>query len=267
MVRRAGLFIFEGVKLSFPLRYFIEFSYSGSAYHGWQRQPNATSVQEVLENRLSTLLGVAITLMGAGRTDAGVHARQMFAHFDWEGNLDTVTVIFKLNAFLPDDIAVKAFHRVKENAHARFDAIARSYEYKISTEKDPFAFAGAHYIKQALDLANMNRAAKLLIGTKDFECFSKAHSDVRTFICTVSKAFWEETDEGLVFHITADRFLRNMVRAVVGTLLEVGRGAYPPAHVKDILKSHDRSKAGPSVPAKGLYLTSVAYPNTIYGNG
>ncbi|WP_047246087.1 tRNA pseudouridine(38-40) synthase TruA [Maribacter thermophilus] len=248
------------------MRYFIQFSYFGKCYHGWQKQPNALTVQEVLEGVFTKLLRQKIDLVGAGRTDTGVHAKEMYAHFDIDQITDIPNLIYRANAFLPDDIAVSDIFPVRSKAHARFDAEERSYEYLISPRKDPFYKDSAHYIRFPLDLDQMNSAAELLFGRQDFECFSKSKTDVRTYFCDVKTAIWTREEGIVVFRITADRFLRNMVRAVVGTLLDVGTGKYPADYVKSILKSKDRSKAGVSVPAKGLYLTSVKYPNTIFNN-
>ena len=249
------------------MRFFIQFSYFGKAYHGWQNQPNAITVQEVLENGMSKLLNSPVSLMGAGRTDTGVHAKEMYAHFDID-TLDNIPeYIFRLNSFLPNDIAVHRIFEVEHDAHARFHATARTYEYHIDKKKDPFSTDLAHFVKKDLDIAQMNSAAALLLGKKDFECFSKSNTDVYTNICDLREAKWERKNDRLVFTITADRFLRNMVRAIVGTLINVGLGKYPADYVNTILKSKDRTKAGVSVPAKGLYLTSIVYPNTILKNG
>jgi len=245
------------------LRYFIEFSYFGKCYHGWQKQPNAITVQQQLEDAMSKLLKTDISLMGAGRTDTGVHAKQMFAHFDIDEIEDLDDLAYRLNAFLEDDIAVQQIFEVKETAHARFDATERTYEYWIVQKKNPFLNEATHYIKQSLDIEKMNEAAKLLLTHEDFKCFSKSNTDVKTFRCDVKRAVWEKKNGMLVFTITADRFLRNMVRAIVGTLLEVGQGKIEVYDVKTILKSGDRGQAGPSVPAKGLYLTAVVYPSNI----
>lgn len=248
------------------MRYFIQFSYFGKLYHGWQNQPNAITVQEVLEAVLSKLLRNKVEIVGAGRTDSGVHAKQMFGHFDFEHITDLDNLLYRVNAFLPDDIVVKGIIPVQQNAHARFDALERSYEYWICTEKNPFLKDAAHYVRANLNLDLMNKASMLLLGKQDFECFSKSKTDVRTYICDVKSAEWRLEKDKLVFKITADRFLRNMVRAVVGTLVNVGLNKYEVNHVKTILKSKDRSQAGVSVPAKGLYLTSVIYPNAIFKN-
>lgn len=222
-------------------------------------------MQEVLEEALSTLLGHRLETLGAGRTDTGVHAREMYAHFDCDTDFDAETLVFRLNALLPEAIAVRHIFKVADGAHARFDATARTYEYWITQRKDPFLTDGTYYIKHPLDIANMNNAAQLLLQHGDFECFSKSNTDVKTYRCAISEACWREREDLLVFTITADRFLRNMVRAVVGTLLEIGRGKWTLETLQTILAQKDRSKAGPSVPAKGLYLTSVRYPEKIIG--
>ncbi len=242
------------------MRYFVQFSYFGKAYHGWQNQPNAITVQEILEKAFKTLLKNKISLMGAGRTDAGVHAKQMFAHFEAEKITDFDDLVFRLNALLPDDIAVQRVFQVADEAHARFDALERTYEYWISQEKNPFYQDAAHYIKKPLNIDAMNQAANLLLTYEDFECFSKSNTDVHTHLCTLKTANWQIQNDRLVFTITANRFLRNMVRAIVGTLLEVGTGKISFDDVKAIIESKDRTKAGPSVPAKGLYLMNVVYP-------
>ena len=246
------------------MRYFIQFSYFGKKYHGWQNQPNAITVQEVLEGVVSKLLRSPVEIVGAGRTDTGVHAKEMFGHFDFEPIADIENLIYRINAFLPGDIAVQGIFPVQDDAHARFHAISRSYEYWVCQKKDPFYKDTAFFVKKPLNLDLMNTAAELLLGKQDFECFSKSKTDVKTYFCDVSRARWEPGSDKLVFKITADRFLRNMVRAIVGTLLDVGHGKYPPGHVKAILKSKDRSEAGVSVPAKGLYLTSITYPKNIF---
>ncbi len=221
-------------------------------------------MQSVLEDAFSKLLSRKIELTGAGRTDAGVHARQMYAHFDTTMIEDLKTLVFRLNAFVPHDIAVQYIHTVQDNAHARFDAIARTYEYWLVQQKDPFLSAAAHLVKHPLDVDKMNKAAAILMTYHDFECFSKSNTDVKTYRCDLQAAHWEWQGTTLVFTITADRFLRNMVRAVVGTLLEIGLGKTTVAEIHTIVASKDRSKAGASVPAKGLYLTSVSYPKSLF---
>ncbi|WP_461534365.1 tRNA pseudouridine(38-40) synthase TruA [Sinomicrobium sp.] len=242
------------------MRYFIELSYNGLPYHGWQRQPNAVTVQQTLEEGLSTLLRTTTAVTGAGRTDTGVHARQMFAHFDTDASFDKEEMTRKLNSLLPADISLRSIFEVQEDAHARFDATSRTYQYLISPQKDPFLQALAYYHRYPLSIELMNQAAEMLLGRQDFECFSRSNTDVKTFYCTVEEAKWQQQDELLVFTITADRFLRNMVRAVVGTLLEVGRKKIAPENVKKIIESKNRGNAGASVPAHGLYLTKITYP-------
>ncbi|GLB50582.1 tRNA pseudouridine(38-40) synthase TruA [Neptunitalea lumnitzerae] len=241
------------------MRYFLEFSYNGAGYHGWQNQPSAISVQEVLEKALSTMLRREMTIVGAGRTDAGVHAKQMFAHFDVEEPVDD-NLVHKLNSFLPKDIAIHALHLVADDAHARFDATSRTYEYWIVNRKNPFLTDYAYLVHKDIDVEKMNKAAELLFSYEDFKCFSKSNTDVKTYICKLMKAHWEWKGDTLVFTIQADRFLRNMVRAVVGTLLEVGLGKSEISNVQAVVESRDRSKAGVSVPGHALYLTKVEYP-------
>ena len=199
------------------MRYFIKFSYKGTNYHGWQYQPNATSVQETLTKALCVVLNSELEIMGAGRTDTGVHAKEMFAHFDFDKEIEAQALIHKLNSFLPKDIAVSDVIPVHEDAHARFDATKRTYEYHINTAKNVFLEELSWYYHQKLDVNLMNEAAKILLKHTDFQCFSKVHTDVNTFNCKISEAYWKEANNQLIFTISADRFLRNMVRAIVGT--------------------------------------------------
>jgi tRNA pseudouridine38-40 synthase len=245
------------------LRYFIELSYHGAAYHGWQIQPNAISVQEVVEKALSRLLNTTVAIIGAGRTDAGVHASQMYAHFDTEKQFVPKDLTYKLNAFLPADIAIARIFGVQPDAHARFHAIKRSYRYRVSLQKNVFTPQTAYYVKQHLDVAKMNAAAKILLDYKDFQCFSKTNTDVKTYNCDIMAAAWLQTANELHFEITADRFLRNMVRAIVGTMMNVGLGKIEVNALHAIISSKSRSEAGYSVPAHGLYLTEVTYPETL----
>lgn len=249
------------------LRYFIELSYNGTAYHGWQNQPNAITVQEMLEKALSTILGKTIEIIGAGRTDTGVHATQMFAHFDSETILDTGNLSYRLNSFLPHDIAIHQIFRVKEDAHARFDATKRSYLYRIALKKNPFSIESAYFFRHNLNVEVMNEACKILFDYRDFQCFSKSNTDVKTYHCSIENAVWKQVGEELHFEISADRFLRNMVRAIVGTMIEIGWGRLQVADLHNIIKSKSRSQAGYSVPAHGLYLTQVEYPETIKQHG
>nr|WP_321236961.1 tRNA pseudouridine(38-40) synthase TruA [uncultured Psychroserpens sp.] len=244
------------------MRFFIELSYNGKAYHGWQNQPDAISVQEVLEKALSTLLKLNITVVGAGRTDTGVHASQLFAHFDIEDTLPE-NLIFKLNSFLPKDIAVHTIFRVKDDAHARFNALSRTYNYRVSTSKNVFNFDFAYALQKPLDVDLMNKACDILLQYNNFQCFSKVNTDVKTYHCKLMLAQCMIDNDELIFTIKADRFLRNMVRAIVGTLINIGLGKLELEKLHDIIKSKDRSKAGFSVPAQGLYLVNVEYPKGI----
>ena len=242
------------------MRYFLEFAYKGTHYHGWQYQPNAISVQETLNKALTTLFKKEIDLVGAGRTDTGVHAKQMFAHFDLEESIDIPFYIHKLNSFLPKDIAIVNIYLVHDNAHARFDAIKRTYEYHIHTKKDVFESDDSWYYQNELNVDKMNEACKILFNYNDFECFSKVNTDVNTFNCTIYETNWTQENSRLVFTISADRFLRNMVRAIVGTMVNIGLEKISVDHLTEIIESKDRNKAGFSVPAQGLYLTKVEYP-------
>ena len=227
-------------------------------------QPNAITVQEVLEGAMSRLLRKEIKVVSAGRTDAGVHARQLFAHFDFDEISDPSQLVFRLNSFLPKDISVKKIFRVKEDAHARFHASEREYEYVISLKKDPFSEGFAYLLHQKPNIESMNEAANSLLSYQDFQCFSRSNTDVKTYNCTINKAFWKEVNNRLIFTISADRFLRNMVRAIVGTLLDVGFGKISLKEFHDIIKSKNRVNAGTSAPANGLYLTKVKYPEAVF---
>ena len=241
------------------MRYFIELSYKGTNYHGWQIQPDASSVQEEITKALATILQEKILLVGAGRTDAGVHASQMFAHVDTVKKL-TDDYVHKLNAILPNDIVIKSIKEVSDETHARFDAVSRTYEYRILLGRDPFLLETTWQLHQKnLQIEKMNEAANLLFKYADFESFSKVKTDVNTFNCTIMKAVWTLEDKHLIFHIKANRFLRNMVRAIVGTLIEVGLGKKTVEDFRKIIESKKRSEAGLSVPAKGLFLTEVCY--------
>lgn len=244
------------------MRYFLELSYHGEAYHGWQRQPNAVTIQEVVENALEMLTRMKIEVVGAGRTDAGVHAKQLFAHFDREEMIGE-NFVFRMNSLLPKDIAVEGLYKVNHVAHARFDAISRTYEYNIVRKKDPFSINTAYFMRQKVDVDLMNKAADIMLGYSNFKCFSRSRSDVRTYNCKIEYAFWKQDHGRLSFHIKADRFLRNMVRAIVGTLLEIGSGKLELEKIHEIIRSEDRSEAGASVPAHGLFLTRIEYPKTI----
>lgn len=243
-------------------RYFLEISYDGTAYHGWQLQHNAVSVQQKLNEALRKILRREVDTTGAGRTDTGVHAKQLFVHFDIPTDIiqEEDRFLHALNALLPHDISANRLLKVADNAHARFDAIERSYEYHIHFGKNPFLINKSWQLRDKPDVEKMNRATQYLLGKQDFGCFSKTHTQVFTNICTVKRAEWVLLEDKLIFHVTADRFLRNMVRAIVGTLLEIGLKDHSPEMMVDIIKSQDRSRAGASVPAHGLYLTKVVYP-------
>ena len=242
------------------MRYFIKLAYKGTNYFGWQYQPDAISVQETLNKALSTLLKTNIDILGAGRTDSGVHAKEMFAHFDYETEIDTQKIVYKLNSFLPKDIAIFDLIKVHNDAHARFDATKRTYEYLIHTKKNAFESDDSWYYSLPLDVEKMNEACKILFEYIDFECFSKTNTDVNTFNCKIFEANWKQNEDKLVFTIAADRFLRNMVRAIVGTMINIGSGKVSLNDFRKIIESKNRRKAGFSVPAHGLYLTKIEYP-------
>ena len=246
-------------------RYFIELAYNGSRLHGWQIQPNAETVQECLEFTLSTICREPIAVTGAGRTDAGVHARYFVAHFDSEKtSLDHPDFVYKLNRFLNKDIAVFKVTKVKPDAHARFDAISRTYHYFISLQKDPFIQETSWYLGRRLDIERMNEACAVLFDYKDFSSFSKRHTDVKTTICKIYHAKWKQSNNQLVFTIKADRFLRNMVRAIVGTMIEIGQAKLMLNDFREIIECKDRSAAGASVPPQGLFLSSISYPEDVF---
>ncbi|MEN8186219.1 MAG: tRNA pseudouridine(38-40) synthase TruA [Bacteroidota bacterium] len=249
------------------MRYFVKLSYNGKNYHGWQKQPKEVSVQEVLEKAFTLLLNQKIEIVGCGRTDSGVHASEYFAHFDVENKIDVEDLIYRLNAFLPTDIVIHRFFLVKEDAHARFDAISRSYEYRIFLGKDPFLTDltwQTHHKNINVDL--MNEAVKTLFEYENFKCFSRSKTDVKTYNCTITQAKWELEDKLLIFYISANRFLRNMVRAIVGTLLDVGSEKITIEEFRKIIESKNRSNAGASVKAKGLFLTKIEYPYELESN-
>jgi len=245
------------------LRYFLEIAYNGKNYCGWQKQPDEKTVQQEIEHFLSTVLQREIFTTGAGRTDTGVHARQMYVHFDVSEAINTDNFIYKANSFLPSDISVKNIYLVKDDDHARFDAIAREYEYHVSIVKDPFSVTSAYQLKNYPDVNLMNEAAASLLKYSNFQAFSKVRTEVKSFNCKLTHAQWTIKDDMLIFTISADRFLRNMVRAIVGTLLEVGSGKITIEEFHEIIASKNRSNAGTSVPAHGLYLTKVIYPESV----
>ena len=247
-------------------RYFVYLAYNGSAYHGWQIQPNGISVQEVLEKSFSTVLKQPIAITGAGRTDTGVHAKMMVAHIDTHTAIDNCQeLVGKLNAFLPKSIAIFAIKQVQPTAHARFDALSRTYQYHITTQKNPFTNDISCKVPPTIDVEKMNTAAAKLLHYADFTSFSKLHTDVKTNICTIHQAQWTQLSQTeWVFTIQADRFLRNMVRAIVGTLFDVGNNKISVAEFCAIIEQKNRCSAGASVPAHALFLVDVAYPTTIF---
>ena len=246
------------------MRYFMTFTYRGTDFHGSQTQPNGETVQSEMEAALATILRAPVPLTFAGRTDAGVHADKMVAHFDWMNQLPA-NLDARLNNLLPDSIAVRAIQRVIDLAHARFDALERTYVYRITTRKDPFTFINHARVAPGLDFEAMNEAAQYLIGRQDFSSFCRAHTDVKTTICDVREAKWvQENEFEAYFMVSVDRFLRNMVRAVVGTLFEVGKGKMTTEQFRQVIEAHDRCKAGHSAPAEGLSLVEIIYPKNIY---
>ena len=249
------------------MRYFVRLSFLGTAYHGWQSQPNGITVQQVMEETLSTIFRSPIALTGAGRTDTGVHARMMVAHFDWHESFDPEQrerLVLRLNSLLPKDIAVQQIVPVSDDAHARFSALSRTYEYWVTTEKDPFLELRAARVPADMDFEAMNEAAQLLLKTTDFGSFCKLHTDVKTTLCELTEAQWLPSQTHLhVFRITANRFLRNMVRAIVGTLFDVGMHKMSNLQLEHIIAQRHRTAAGQSAPAHGLYLTRITYPEDI----
>jgi tRNA pseudouridine38-40 synthase len=246
------------------MRYAIELAYRGTNYHGWQIQPNASSVQQEIERRLTQLMGgFSTSVVGCGRTDTGVHASYFVLHFDSEKAFVCSELKYKLNKMLPADIAVFSVQAVSADFHARFSALSRTYRYFVHREKDAFALDSL-LLTREVDFNKMNEAAKHLLGKQDFTSLSKLHTDVKTNICTVTAAKWVQKDKNWYFEITADRFLRNMVRAAVGTLLDVGYGVVSPEEVRTILNAKDRGEAKLSVPAEGLFLTDIVYPENLF---
>lgn len=249
-------------------RYFLYLTYNGTRYHGWQIQPNGITVQECVEKALSLLLRQETQIVGAGRTDAGVHARLMVAHFDTEEALsDLQGWVEKINRILPRDISVYKIVPVRSDAHSRFDALSRTYRYYMIDHKDPFLGMYAWRYHGKLDFEKMNEAASCLFRYTDFTSFSKLHTDVKTNNCLIKQAIWKREDDLWVFEIKADRFLRNMVRAIVGTLYDVGRGKLSVEGFCRIIEDKDRSKAGTSVPGNALFLIDVEYPKDIFEVG
>lgn len=249
---------------STALRYFFEIAYNGQHYNGWQSQHNAIGVQTILEDAFTKLFRQRIKVTGSGRTDTGVHCEQQFFHTDIEKTFDSAALLQRLNSFLPRDIAIRGVWKVKADASARYDALERTYRYEIVRTKNPFADRLAWYFFKPLDVKAMNKAAALLVGEHDFACFSKVKTDVNHFLCDVRKAGWKGNKDRLTFTITANRFLRGMVRAVVGTLLDVGTGKITVEDFQSIIRSRDRRRAGQNVPAHGLYLMKVKYAPGIF---
>ncbi len=242
------------------MRYFVEVSYKGTSFHGWQKQPNAPTIQEELEKAFGMILRQPVEIVGSSRTDAGVHAEQQFAHFDLENELTLPSrIVLGLNSVLPQDISVQRIMLVADEVHSRFAATHRCYEYRIIRQKNPFLTDLAYLFRPKLDIEKMNKSAQLLLQYDDYECFSKIHTDVKTFICKIEHAYWEQTPQALTFHIKANRFLRGMVRAIVGTLLEIGQGKKTIAEFEQIILSKNRKNAAAQAPACGLFLTEVGY--------
>ena len=246
-------------------RYFIELAYNGSKYHGWQIQPGAPTVQEELNRALSTLLREEIQVVGAGRTDTGVHASFYIAHFDSSQVLsDLEKIVYKLNRLTGKEIAISALYPVEQDVHARFSALSRTYKYYIDKQKNPFTYPFAWKVFPIPDIQRMNEACKVLFEYTDFTSFSKLHTDVKTNNCTIFEAKWEDQDEQLVFTIKANRFLRNMVRAIVGTLVDIGQGKIDIAGLRKIIASRNRCSAGTSVPGHALFLCGIEYPPEVF---
>lgn len=245
------------------MRYFFEISYKGSNYHGWQSQPNAIGIQTVVEDSLSKLIRSEVRVVGSGRTDTGVHCEQQFFHADLE-IADPTLFLFRINSILPKDIAIHSVRPVTSSAHARYDAVERSYQYRITLEKNAFTDDRAWHFFKPLDIQTMNDAAALLLGKNDFSSFSKVNTDVNNFICDITTARWRQEKKRLEFTISANRFLRGMVRAIVGTLIDVGQGKITVAEFGEIIQRKDRREAGQNVPPYGLYLVSVRYPDNIF---
>ena len=245
------------------MRYFIDISYFGKNYHGWQIQENAITVQEILDKSLSTILKTEIKSLGSGRTDTGVHAMSQVAHFDFNGNI-IENFLYRINSLLPRDISINSINGVKENVSARFDAISREYIYKIHTKKSPFLNDYSYYYKRDIDIELLNKACDIIKKFKDFQTFSKVKTDVNNYNCNVSYAAIEKENNSYFFKVTSNRFLRGMVRAIMGTLFEINENKIELEFLEDIIIKKERKLAGPSVPAHGLYLNKVLYEEDIY---
>lgn len=246
------------------MRYFFEISYKGTNYHGWQIQQNAVSVQQVVQESLKQLLQTDIEIMGSGRTDTGVHAKQQFFHADFSTEINCLDFMYHLNAILPNNLVIRSIQKVKPEAHTRFDAISRAYDYIIISQKDPFLIDEAYIYSRPINLDKLNAASRILEGKHNFESFSKVKTQVNNFVCEVFRANWKKADGKIIFHIEANRFLRGMVRAVVGTLLMVNEDKTDLNSINDIMLKQDRNEAGRSVPPGGLYLSKVVYPDNIF---
>ena len=246
-------------------RYFVHLAYKGTNYHGWQIQPNAVTIQQTLNEALSVILRENINLIGAGRTDAGVHASSFYAHFDLnaEQNIDTNHLVFKLNCYLPRDIAIYNIYPVSDNAHARFDAISRTYQYYMFTRKNPFNPDTSYFLFKRVNVEKMNEACSLLKKYNDFTSFSKRSTETKSNLCDIYRAEWIKKGDKLTFIIAANRFLRNMVRALVGTMIEIGEEKLSLEDFTDIIEGQDRSLASYSIPANGLFLTDIQYPKSV----
>jgi tRNA pseudouridine38-40 synthase len=246
------------------LRYFIELAYLGTSYHGWQSQTNATSVQELIEQGLSSILSSEVSITGSSRTDTGVHAEQQYAHFDFSTPLNTSDLSYKLNALLPPDIFIKRIFQVKDSYHSRFDAIFRRYEYRITSVKDPFHINQTYYFRTKLNLDLMNRGCEIFLKNNNFQSFSKVKTEVNHYNCNLSTCKWKQSGKVNIFEVQANRFLRGMVRAMVGTLIDIGLGKLSVSKLQGIIESKDRRLAGRAAPAKGLFLVEVGYPKDYF---
>ena len=254
-------------KFTNRLRYFIELSYNGSEYHGWQSQPNAITIQQTIENSLQLVLkNKKLKIVGAGRTDTGVHALQMYAHFDFDKNLDVKNLIFKLNSFLNKNIVINNIFRVHNKAHARFDANLREYKYFLTTKKDVFNSDTKYHFTKKLDFDQISKAIEIIKENTNFKSFCRSRTDVTNYECSIGNFEFEAKESEVIFTISANRFLRNMVRAIIGTILDVGLHKISTEKLKEIINKSDRIYAGPSVPAHGLFLTRVEYPENIFVN-
>ncbi len=260
------MIIYICINRNVKTRYFIFISYKGTCYHGWQVQPNSVTVQKIMDDALSLILGEKIATTGAGRTDTGVHAHIFCAHFDSVSPdlNENKNFIFRLNRYLPEDISVTGIRKVMADANARYSAISRTYKYYITRSKDPFRDDSSWLINGYIDIESMNTSCLSLLKHNDFTSFARLHSDVKTNICTIYQAGWKEDGNMLVLTIKANRFLRNMVRAIIGTMVEVGKGKLSPEDFDKIIMAKDRSRAGKSAPAKGLFLTGIDYPEEIF---